>query len=137
MTRDEAKKLLLMHSFMSEDIEHPKMTTGFLGSLRPYKGLQENNFHEVIAVLRVLAPELCRETVDTQIVSALWGMCKLARAWGVHPQGMLRSNNLIADRDAERLEDWVDAIEYAVMILLESNDMDEAFAPYRSVVEGN
>jgi hypothetical protein len=46
---------------------------------------------------------------------------------------MLRENNLIADEDIQRLEGWIDAIEYAVMIFLERNDPEEAFAEYRHI----
>ena len=49
MTQDEAKEFLSFHSGRHSDIEHPKWENGFLGSLRPYKGiLFEENFHEVI-----------------------------------------------------------------------------------------
>jgi hypothetical protein len=134
MTAEQAKELLLMHSFMHDDIEHPKMTLGFLGSLRPYRGLREENLHEVMESLRVLAPELRQEKVDTEVMSALWGICVSARAWGVHPLGMLRRNHLITGADIERLEAWIGAIEYAVMVLLDGNDPEEAFAGYRQVM---
>src|SRR5262245_37045603 len=111
MTPAEAKELLLIHSFAHPDIKHPKMECGFLGSLRPYRGhLVEESFHEVMAALRALAPTFHQPTVDREVVGALWGICHLARSWGVHPDGMLRRNGLIQEQDIARLERWVDCI---------------------------
>jgi hypothetical protein len=105
------------------------MDSRILGSLRPFSGLREANFHEVMQALRVLAPSMQGENVDRDVVSCLWGMCHLARAWGVHPNGMLRSNGLISASDADRLESWVWTISYAVMCILDGST-DEAFAEY-------
>jgi hypothetical protein len=79
MTKAEAEELLLRHSFLHEDIDHPKSKEGFLGMLRPFGGeLFEENYHEIMAVLKALADEIDGpEKVDRKIVSALWGMCHL------------------------------------------------------------
>ena len=136
MTVHEAIELLLLHSFMGDDVENPKMTTGFLGSLRPYKELDERNFEEIMQALRVLAPRFQDEKIDQKILSALWCICHLGRAWGVHPDGMLRRNNLIAEADSQRLDEWIDAVSYAVMMLLEG-DIEEAFANYEAAESGD
>ena len=128
MTTDEAKLLLLMHSFCHPDIHHPKMETGFLGSLRPYRGLKVENFHEVMTALRVLAPLLQESQVDRDIVGALWSICDLSYSWGVHPEGMLRRNDLIAHADVVRLERWGNRISYASRILLGGVSGDAAIA---------
>ncbi len=128
MTPAEAKRLLLLHSFGLDDFDDPAMEVGFIGSLRPYRGLIERNFHEVMAALGVLAPQLQLGQIDAQIVSALWSICHTARAWGVHPDGMLRRNHLIAPADVERLENWIETISYATMILLDNGDLETAFA---------
>lgn len=118
---------------MDENVNHPRMEGGFLGTLRPYQSLNENNFHEVMLAIRVLAPELSKERLDRQLISALWGLCHFGRVWGCHPDGMLRSNNLIAEEDINRLEDWINAISYAVTHLLEGCDSETAFEFYRSL----
>jgi hypothetical protein len=131
MTPDEAKELLMLHSFAHADVDHPKMETGFLGSLRPYRGhLIEANFHEVMAALRVLVPSLQQPSVDREIISALWGICHLGRMWGVDPDGMLQRNHLIAPQDVKTLELWVDCISYATMMLLDGTGEKEAFHEY-------
>jgi len=129
---DEAKESLLLHSFSHPDSAvDPRAAAGFLGSLRPYGGLNVQNYHEVMTALRVLAPKLGTEPrLDRDIVSALWGICHLALAWGVDPDGMLRRNGLIADADVRRLAAWVQTISYATMMLLDGHDVEEAFAGY-------
>ncbi len=133
MDASQAKELLLFHSFSHSDINHPKMETGFLGSLRPYSGLQESNFHEVMQAIIALAPNLQNdEVLDREIVCALWAICDLARAWGVHPNGMLRKNQLITLQDSARLEQWVNAISSAVFFLLDGADLETALDGYQT-----
>lgn len=61
--------LLKCHAFSYDDLSHPKMQNGFTGSLRPFRGhLIEENFHELMEILRVLAPELARPTLDREVM---------------------------------------------------------------------
>lgn len=46
---------------------------------------------------------------------------------------MLRSNDLIDDKDIARLESWIDCMSYAVLILLDGGGIKEAFAEYRRI----
>jgi hypothetical protein len=135
MTSTQAKELLLLHSFSHPDAaEHPKAAHGFLGSLRPYRGhLIDDNFHDVMQALRTLAPTLRATAIDREVVAALWGICHLARAWGTHPEGMLRRNGLIGDPDIEKLAHWVDMISYATFCLLDGTGEEEAFCEYDSL----
>ncbi len=136
MTEAEAKELLLLHSFGHPSQDYEKMNRGFLGSLRPYRGhLSDENFHEVMAALRVLAPSLRQSSVDQEVVGSLWSLCFLSRLWAVHPKGMLQSNGLIKPEDVQKMEGWLKCIEYAVMILLsaqgnQSGAFKEAFHIY-------
>ena len=105
MTFDEAKSILLLHSYSHPDTDHPTLVGGFLGSLRPYTGLNETNFHAVMSAIIALAPYIQQaSTIDKEVVSAVWAICGLSRAWGIRPDGMLRRNNLIMDTDVTRLE---------------------------------
>ena len=135
MTRQEAKELLLLHSFSHPSApDSPRAASGFLGSLRPYSGtLSPAAFHEVMAALVTLAPELEQSSLDREIVSALWSITHMARAWGLEPDGMLRRNGLISDEDIATLSSWVDAISYATLMLLEGAGVDEALQPYREI----
>ncbi len=130
MTKEEARQLLFHHAFMEENVAHAKSEVGFLRMLRPFNGvLVEENYHEIMGALKVLADDLARENVDRSVVSALWGICHLARCWATHPEGMLRSNNLITEAQVEKIASWIDDISYATMLLLEGAP-DEAFHQY-------
>jgi hypothetical protein len=133
MTKSEAKRLLLFHSYALEVDDPTTMETGFLGSLRPFRGkLYEKNFHEVMAALRALADELSSDVrLDREIMSALWSICQLTRAWAIYPGGMLQSNQLITPQQVQLLETWIDIISYTVTCLLEGLDEETAFETYR------
>lgn len=135
MTTAEAKILLSYHSGRNGDFTHEKWTNGFLGSLRPYGGaLIEENFHEVIACLRALGPELrSADAIDRQVTADIFGIVHLSRMWS-SPEGMLGRNRLITDRDRKRLESWADAISYAFMAILDGCDDKEAFAEYEHCI---
>lgn len=134
MDIDEAKQLLLLHSVghPTLGLEDPKVQSGFLGSLRPFTGrLLPKNFHQVMACIEALAPVLRRETVDRDVMSALWSIVHLGDSWGVRPDGMLRRNRLISDSDVDTLDAWIRMISYATMILLDGGPSEEAFHQYR------
>src|SRR5690606_14978932 len=109
MTPAEAKIALQFHAFSHPDLENERAKKGFLGSLRPYQGhLIEANFHEVMQALYVLSSELTSGAlVDRRVVSDVLTIIHLGRAWGVYPDGMLRSNGLISDQDIEKLDQWI------------------------------
>ncbi|MBO2008570.1 hypothetical protein [Hymenobacter negativus] len=63
--------MLLAHAGACPNPDHPKFADGFLGMLRPYHGLQEHNFHEIMQVLRAVAPNLQEAVIDQELISAL------------------------------------------------------------------
>jgi hypothetical protein len=130
MTPQEAREALSFHSGAHPDTDDPRWQSGFLGSLRPFKGLREENFHDVMCCLRVLGHSLQDRVVERETVAAVWGICHLGRSWGVHPEGMLRRNGLISQEDVDTLETWIDTISYAFLCLLD-DDEQEAFAGYQ------
>ncbi len=132
MTPAQAKDLLLHHAFTHpESANHPKSESGFLGSLRPYRGhLVEDNFREVMEALRALAPTLSGEAVDREVVGALRAICHLGRAWGGWPDGLLRRNGLISAADVTTLEEWVDSLSYSTFCLLDGTGCEVAFEHY-------
>jgi len=123
MTPDEAIEELTFHCGSNPNIDDPRWGRGFLSMLRPYKGLHQETYDHLIQCVRTLAPQLARDDcVDRRVVSSLWGICHLARSWGLHPQGMLRRNQLITEEDQERLERWIEALSYDLMMLLDGNE---------------
>lgn len=92
---------------------------GFVASLRPYIGLRERNFHQVVeAVLSVGAEFASSENVERSIVYSVFDMTSTARRWGVDEGGMLVRNRLITPEDRKRLGDWVQRIELMMLPLL-------------------
>ncbi|WMT41859.1 SMI1/KNR4 family protein [Paenibacillus sp. D2_2] len=135
MDISNAVRLLKCHAFAHDDVDLPKAENGFLGCLRPFQGeLKEANLHEMMVVIRALAAKLGEPALDREIISCLWTICKLGRAWAVEPEGMLRSNGLITDEQVERMENWLDLISYAVMTLLDNGGEEEAFWGYHEYV---
>jgi hypothetical protein len=130
MTTAEAHDLLLAHAGASPDPDHPTLASGFLGMLRPYHHLREHNFHEVMQALRTIAPQLQEAAIDRELISALWGICHFGRAWALETGSMLQRNNLITASDADRLDEWLSIISYAVACLLDDSGSEEAFQPY-------
>jgi hypothetical protein len=133
MSPDEARELLSFHCCANPNTDDPRWQQGFLSMLRPYGGLREPVFHEVMACVKALADELVADKLDRATISSLWGICHLGRAWGVEEDGMLRRNGLITDTDKSRLADWIDCISYAVLMLLDGSGVEEAFEPYRQL----
>ncbi|MBD0403017.1 hypothetical protein [Flammeovirga sp. EKP202] len=135
MTKQEAKRLLMLHSFMSENINHPKMENGFIGSLRPFSGkLNENNFHEVVKAIKTLSEEIRSEKIDREIMAAIWNICHLTKSWGTDDEGLLQRNNLISKEQILILENWVEKISYITMMLLNGCDISTAFEFYDNEV---
>lgn len=138
MTEAEALELLKHHSYNHVDIEHPKTEKGFLGMLRPFDGqLYEDNFHELMTILKTLKEHFRDYKIDRQIISSFWGICHFGKAWGLDEEGMLRRNNLLSDRQIKQLSIWLECISYAVMGLLDGMDDEHAFELYKLYLEDN
>ncbi len=128
MNLHTARERILIHGGC-----HPEASPedGFLGSLRPYRGLDADSYHDLMACLRALAPMLrASESLDRELANALFGIAHYVRAWALHPEGMLRRNDLIAGADRMVLEAWLDAYTHAVACLLDGQEVALAFEPY-------
>ena len=133
MTPDEARRLLRIHSGRDADSDPGKWQTGFVGQLRPYRGLKEQNFREVMEAIYALAPAISASgAVDRQLMADLWAIVWLPRTWAFPPHGMLRRNGLIDGRELSRLDDWLDRISEAVDNVLEGvpESVRDAMADY-------
>ena len=93
MTFDEAKELLILHSFEGDDENDH---------------LQDD------------------DSLDKRVMGSLWDICLVARLWGVQPDGMLRSSNIISNEESERLQTWIDTISWTVSFLMAGNDWHTA-----------
>jgi hypothetical protein len=138
MTEKEAIELLMHHSFAHQDIDNPKSKKGFLEMLRPFQGeLFENNFHELMEIIKVLKGQFDKDNIDRQIISNFWSICHLSRAWAIEQNGMLRRNSLISDTQIELLSNWTDCISYTIRNLLDGLPDEAAFETYKFYLENN
>jgi hypothetical protein len=121
MNYDEARRLLLRHGPGTEDSsgEPGWLKNGFLGTLRPYQGLLEQNFHTVLEALLIVGQQFhTAPLVDRELTHALWDLCWTARVWGLEPDGMLQRNKLITAADTALLRRWVEILEICSLRLL-------------------
>ncbi|WP_343696132.1 hypothetical protein [Flavobacterium sp.] len=131
MTKEEALEELMYQSGCHENIESERWEKGFLGQLRPFKGvLYEENYHLIMKSLKVLSSEMEKDFVDKRIISSIWGICHLGRMWALYPEGMLQSNNLISKEQVSQIDNWLVDISYAAFCILDGAGEDEAFWNY-------
>jgi len=71
-------------------------------------------------------PLLRNPTVDRELMNDLWGTLHWGRHWGLHPRGMLRSNNLITEADQATLDAWLTAMGWAIAMTLDGQDRASA-----------
>ena len=132
MDFSEAKATIRQHAGTEDG---PAMATGFLGCLRPYRGLATENFEAVVAATAAVADHLQAGTsADRELVYALWKMCQTSRDWGVRDGGMLSRNQLVTPADRQLLEVWVDIIEHMALHLLRGNGISLAVCAYAEAI---
>jgi hypothetical protein len=136
---EEAVNLILMHGIGRDDVplDQALIRDGFLASLRPYTGLREENFLQVLGAIIALAPHLAgRHMLERRLVTGLWELVQRAQAWGLDPHGMIQRNKLMSAADTKRLWLWVTCLEMAIYRLLRGIDPSEALAYYRENTQG-
>jgi hypothetical protein len=125
VTADEGMQRLVFHTTPSPE--------SFLGMLRPYGGLRQEVLADVSDALRASAPKMSGELFPRELASAVWAISYYGRCWALAPNGMLRANRLITDADLNRLSNFLEWFDYAVMTLLDSGASQAAFEenPFR------
>lgn len=131
--KSAALESLRHHGGTHPDSAHPDSRRGFLGMLREFDGgLDEANFHEVMAALKVWAGELRQGgQVDRHVIAALWSICHLGRELGVDPGGLLRRDGRITPDQVRTLKGWIRDISWASLALLEGHEPETAFGDYQ------
>ena len=119
MTPEQGIQRLIFHTLPE--------TGSFLDMLRPYNGLKQDVLVDVLDALRASAPKIKEGMLQRELACALWAISYLGRRWSLAPGGMLRRNHLISEIDQAALESFFERFDYAVMILLEDGNFDEAF----------
>lgn len=134
MDYEAAVNTILMHGIGRDDVPLGEALTrdGFLGCLRPFSGLREENFAQVMEAIIALGTFLAGQRAwESRLVEGLWCLTTTARLWGLDPGGMLQRNGLLSAADTTRLLGWVQCIEMAVSKMLRDGDPREALTYYR------
>ena len=126
MNFNEAKYILLCHSGLVVDDNK----NSFVRTLRPYSGLNPENFHEIMEAVFVLGEHLQSCFVDREIIVSLWGICDTVRRYGIDPTGMLCRNNLINADEKKILKVWVETITETILSFLSKHNITSAVRPY-------
>lgn len=103
---EAAVNVILRHGIGRDDAPQNEacLQDGFLGVLRPFSGLREENFLQVMEAIIALRPHLeGKQAWETRLVEGLWGLTTRARLWGLDPDGMLQRNRLLSDADTALL----------------------------------
>jgi hypothetical protein len=133
MDRNDATQLLLEHAGI---VEGQRMTDGILGMLRPYHGLIERNFHEVISSIYHLYGDLGSAAVSNNIVRSILVILNTLREWGISPTGMLRTNRLIDNDSLIRLGNWYSVVEATTLRYLSRSSHARAMYMYLGYLAG-
>lgn len=133
MTFEQAKNRVLLHAGMILAGAEP----GFLARLRPYKGLHEPDFAELVECLIVLHPHVLRSiSIDREICAGLWSLCEDTRNLALSPTSLLHRNRLITGSDNDRLEKWIMAIEYFSVRMLQGHAFPTCILPVAEYIAG-
>ena len=128
MNQAEALEALQFHSGSHPDIESPRWANGFLGSLRPYQGqLNITAMRELELVLRTLAPILQQgERLPREPLSDFLAVIGYGQYWALSPEGMLRRNGLMEEKDVHTLTAWLAGFSLAFQMIIAGEDIDSA-----------
>lgn len=121
MDYETAVEELTFHCGSHPNIEDTRWAAGFLQSLRPYRGtLDRDAWEHVLECVHVVAEHLkTAPAIDRAVINSLWGICHYARAWALHPDGMLPRNNLISPDDQRTLAEWLDELSERISFMLD------------------
>jgi hypothetical protein len=130
MEYEDALNTILMHGVGRSDVplDEALHENGFIGCLRPWSGLRDENYHELMTAIVSLRHSLARRTEwPTELVGGIMGITRMAHCLGIDETGMLRRNNLISEADVAKLRRWTRRIESVVEQLLMGNDPLDAY----------
>ncbi len=133
MDLDEIKRLIRVHAGFDLDELNP----GILSRLRPYVGIREMDFAEIINLIILLHPSVIRSSViEPEICAALWSICESARTLALRSGSAVRRNHLASDDVLEQLSNWISAIEIFSIRMLRGVDLLYCLFPVKLVADG-
>jgi hypothetical protein len=104
---------------------------GLIRMLRPYRGLHEEYFHELVAAIRAVASSLRMDAhMDPELMGSLWSILVYVHAYALAPDSSLQHNHLISSQDLATLHDWVRTIGFLVSGLQAGGELRYVFESY-------
>ena len=137
MNYRDALNTILLHGVGRDDVplEQSTLDSGFVGCLRPWSGLRDDNYHDLMRAILSLHDSVGdSDNWPKELVLGLFGIIRMTHCWGLDDTGMLRRNDLIPDDDVAKLRGWIQRIEMVVEQLLMGNDPLEAYPELRKIV---
>jgi hypothetical protein len=105
--------------------------SGLIDMLRPYHGLREEYFHELVAAIRAVAPSLRMDAhMDPELMGSLWSILVYVHSYALAPNCSLQQNHLISPQDLATLHDWVRTIGFLVCGLQAGGEVHYVFESY-------
>lgn len=106
------------------------MEIWFLGMLRPYTGLIEENFIEIMECLKCLQEEFYNNFMLKELIANMYGIVYYTNLW-TDKGGMLE--NVLNNDEKGKLREWINIISYCLLCLIEGSD--EAFLEYEEYLK--
>ena len=133
----DALNTILLHGVGRNDVPLADATleNGFIGCLRPWTGLRDENYRDLMRAILSLHESL--DGLDNwpkELVLGLVGITRMTHCWAIDDTGMLRRNNLIPNDDVAKLRTWIQRIESVIEQLLLGNDPLETYPDLREIV---
>lgn len=138
MEYQDALNTILMHGIGRNDVplDEALHEHGFIGCLRPWSGLRDENYRELMRAILSLRESLKgRPQWPKELIAGIMGITRMAHCWALDDQGMLRRNGLITGAELDKLRQWVRRIESVVEQLLLDRDPLEAFSDLKEILD--
>lgn len=103
----EAKQILQLHAGQAEDLRR----LWFLDRLRPYGGLCEADFAEIVECMLTIRSHESGERVETSIALAISEIGRRSWLWVLRPDSSVRTCRIASDPELELLAEWIDTIQ--------------------------
>lgn len=95
-----------------------------VGRLRPFAGIAEADFADLVEALVTLHPLLTSvSAIERELCAALWDICYRARALALDRDSSIRRGGLASDAELSTLAAWIDCIESFVLRMLHGVDL--------------
>ncbi len=91
MEYEDALNTTLMHGVGRSDVplSEALCETGFIGCLRPWSGLRDENYVELMTAIVSLRHSLAgRAEWPTELVGGIVGITRMAHCWGIDETGI-------------------------------------------------